>query len=603
MSGENLGEIAGFVKNSLDFVSRYPACTYILRNVIEVMRRSENYALQDLGEELYNIWASSTSTVSCGIPVNLQIEFIKKFVGSALEIINKLNSHKEKNYLEAKLKFKREMEEFWNSRTISNLWKVKVERCPENNFNIPNIQHESKLSELLLKFITKHRIILYSEEPMFILRSGYRSFYFINPFHFISSILLAGDGNTKKKISEFEEFLGELFKEVRKKVNGNKIVTILFEKRFGEDPGTVVLSPILEELRIPSLVYDLESEYAWPKGPIFRRLNGSVDFEPIPIVDLTTTGGTARTMVRLIQNQLNKKPLLCPILISRGNAHLGLDGVTPLVILTWDKITESLGLTPEILKVSISSENEHMGYVWPSIYPFHDYLKDIYLYEKYLKPEREEILMDLEKEFRQKFEKFIEEHYNLNEKDGKAYLFEWYDTQKGKGEIINYLLSIHTFCWNHIYRRIFGEEDEDYLKEPLEYLLDSLELDENKKITVPFLPNLLEKKLKEGEYELELISPMDRIHRILVSNTEKIVNHIDKRLEEMFQEIDPPWGAVITKEQAEKIIEKKAERLIRILTDPEKDKEAFEKDLPKLREAFRKLVEEIYVKEVYKIMG
>jgi hypothetical protein len=217
-------------------------------------------------------------------------------------------------------------------------------------------------------------------------------------------------------------------------------------------------------------------------------------------------------------------------------------------------------------------------------------------------------------EFRERFENFVEKYYNLLEKEGRAHLFGWYNTEKSKMDVQNYLLTIHVFCWNHMYRKIFGEEDEDYLKKPLEYLLDSLEFDENEEITVPFLPNLLEEKLREGEYESEFIDPMDRIHRIFVSNTEKIVKHTNKRLEKIFEKIDPPWGAVITKEQAERIIERKAERLIHaLIVQPaekhgwdhpefgvEGGKEAFEKDLPMLRQSFRKFVKEV-VNKVYKI--
>jgi len=551
-----------FVRSSLKFILRYPACTYILRKVIDKMKGSKNYILRDFGKELSEVWSSSTSTVSCGIPINLQVELVNKIIKHVLKVINvadKLVSAEE--YLRMKEVFKQEMKDFWHTKVIPALWSENIKRCPDRDFTQINFLVENKLERLLLEIIGEHKIIFNSEKPIFLLRSGFRSFYFINPFHLISHAYIDGDGqNTKQKIEDFKIFLQELFKEVEKLLDGEKIAIVLFEKRFGEDPGTVVLNPILTALDIKSIIYDLESEYAWPKGPIFKRANDYVDFDPVPIIDLTTTGGTARVVVDLAQKQLGKITQICPILINRGASDLKLNGARPLVILNWNKITETFGIVPDVLEISISSKDNSLGYVWPSIFPFRNYVKDIYLYEKYLYDDRKNIVMKLYEYLEKEFKRFIVENYGIKEKDDKTYLFGWYNTSKGKEEVVRYLQYFHILCWKHIYKKFYGDEDEDYLKKPLEFLLDFLEYDREEKITVPFLPNFLEEKLKEKEYDIPYVDPIDRIHRILVDNTDRVINHLNKRVQDLWS-TNPPAGVEVTEEQFEKIIEYKLKKL------------------------------------------
>jgi len=596
-------EIVEFTEKSAEFVKAYPACSYIIREVIEKLGNTRDFVLRDLYKFVSEIWDSCTSTVSCGIPLEIQVELIKKLARFLSEAIK--NSKNTNEYLKIKIEFEDELQEFWK-KTKSSLWKTEIRRIPLSPRDTQIDKIDNKLKKRLLKIIADYRLIFDANIPVFLVRSGYRSFYFINPSYLTLPVYIH-ENDSKKKIKDFEEFLEELFNTNSK----DKKAVTLFVKRFGEDVGTVTWSIPLTELGVPPIIYDLGSKYFfWSKGPIIKRDPQSVNL----VIDLTTTGGTARKVIEIIKEEFKKPPSECTILINRGFGILEIDGVKPTTIVNWGDFIEFFRLVPEILRVSISSRIEKLGYVWPSIYPYRNYLREIYLYEKYLSEHKENIIMELCKEFEDKFEEFITQNYELKERDGKFYLFSVYDTEKTKNEVFNYLLTIHTLCWKHIYEKIFGEEDKAYLEKPLEFLLDSLEFDTDEKITVPFLPELLKKKLSEKEYEIPSIDPMDRIHRIFVSNTEEIIGHIDKRLKEIFLDKGLPLGRVITKEQAERMVKGIVNEFIDdvIVKTCEKygwdhpkygvegGREGFVETLPELKKFLGEVFEKI-VKKYYKI--
>jgi len=610
MRGAEVKDVIDFLKESGEFLRDNPSCSYIVREVIKVLENCEDPLFQDFGKFINEIWDSSTSTISCGIPLEMQSKFIGKIAEYILEMVVGVisaDSPECKYYFGLKKKWEDDFESFWKE-LVKSLWKVRIKRNEKTEINMKN---SNVLEMRLLEIVNEYGLLFEASEPIFLLRSGFRSFYFINPFYFVSPVYLGENSKLKEKVKKFEEFLEELFyREIGEYINDKKIVTVLLQKRFGEDPGTVALGPLLTNLGIPFFVYDLGARYIWPKGPM-QKLNPSIDeIDVIPLIDLTTTGRTAKSVIETCRTQFGQEPPICVMLINRGSEDPKLNGTKPFIVSTWERFIETFGIVPDLLKVSISTKNEYIGHVWPSIVLFRNHLYDIYLYEKSLnKKEEEKIIMEKYRKVKAEIEKFIVEAYGIEEKDGKIYLFGWYDTKKERKKIVNYLTGFHIFCWNHIYERIFGKDDRDYLERPLDYLMDSLEFDKNEKITVPFLPNLLREEIEK--YNILFIDPLDKVQRILVRNTQRIISHIDRKLQEIFSKIDPPWGAVITRKDAERIVERRIEncydaliKLFEKLWDhpdlgPVEGKEAFE-DYRQFAKEHREIVWRIVEKQ-YKI--
>lgn len=567
----NEKEVIRYLEDSGEFLQNYPSCSYIVCEVINLIRELEDVednkkvlcTLNNFADFLEGIWKSSTSTVSSGIPWKLQADFVKKLSDYILEMANLVKDCD--SYCLSETKWKKEFNEFWKEKLRKSLWDVKIKRNERTDIDYERLEIDAKRLGIDLKYLktlveilNDYRLFFVYDKPVFILRSGFRSSNFINLFYLISPMNLEEEAFEKSE--KTAKLLREFFSDISiEPWNGKKLVPLVFQKRAGEDPGTVAFSKILTNFKLPYFVMDLDTEYSWFKGPMMKSNPDLREVEVIPIVDITTTGGTLNNIIEEYEQIVGKKPKLCLNFFNRLG-YSSWNGTKIISFSKLDVVPNHLKITPDICTVSISEKDDYLNYLWPSLFLFHNHIHDVlgfganYLTEKTYTSYLEEcnsVVKDIKE--------YITNSYRLKEKDERAYLFEKYNTNKNFKEITNYLMNIHFLCWRHMFYQIFMNE-EAVTKRPIEFLKDSLEFDKSKEITIPYLPNLLENELENSKFS-SLTQPWDVIHRIFIINTDNIITELNKRVRDTFYEEDPPWGAVITREQAEAIVERKLKSL------------------------------------------
>jgi hypothetical protein len=430
-------------------------------------------------------------------------------------------------YLALENYWKKDFSSFFEQVKIASVRQTKVKGAILKLVNeLP--PWEKKFGELL----NKHGLIMQEEKPIFLLKSGYRSMYFFNPSHLISR------SNVKKQenqeiMGEFKEILKMFIQHLKTELGTENIAVLLVQKIGGEDPGTSQFAPLFTELGVPSVYLDPNLDML--KGPIIEG-----DTLLIPFDGVTTTGKTVELIIDRYERIIKAKPRVYILLWNRSPYPERKPRNVPI----WS-IGSHLVLPPEILNLSLATFDDNLGYLWPSLFLFYDYLRDIYLYA-------EQDLTRYQK-IRGEFEKLIIESYNM-EAEKTMKLFDHFDTKLPPSDILTYFINVHILCWNTIFEISLGDKV-SRLEDPVRYIETMLRIEKAERPSTIICPLELKKGL-ECDISIfpKLIDPWDKIHRIFVLKTTNIVEYFKNKYKGC-EILDMREKRTITLEEAYRIID------------------------------------------------
>lgn len=500
----NLEDLADLLEKNGKFLDHNPSCSYLVRPTLGKLKRLSQYLDKDEARMIIarfasflenDVWNSGSSTVSGVLNLRKQREFVSYIAKYISEMAIVLRERKFKQYLAIENNWRRDFNPFLEHVRISST------RLRSTKGAIVKFAHELQPWERkFCELINKHGLIMQEEEPIFLLKSGYRSMYFFNPSHLISKSNVNNKENLEI-LNEFREILKIFLQNLKNELGDEKIAVLLTHKVGGEDPGTSQFAPLFTELGVNPVHLDPQLDML--KGPV---IEGSPSL--IPFDGVTTTGRTVDDIIEKYERIMKYKPQIYSLLLNRSIYSKRKD--VPI----WS-IGPSLILSPEILYLSIASYDSDLGYWWPSLLMFHDYLKEIYLYA-------DEDLSRYTKTLGE-FKELITDFYEIKMVDGKAQLFDYFDTKLPLNDVTAYLINLHILCWNNIFDTTFSREISP-LEDPVEYVETMLRFEKLENPTLGVCSTVLKKNLKENDKIFpKLIEPCDMIHRIYVQKTQEII--------------------------------------------------------------------------------
>jgi hypothetical protein len=522
----SIEDIADLLEKNAKFIRQYPSCTYLVRPTLEKLKEATKHIDQDEARiaiiqfmdfiENY-VWNSGSSTISRVLDLKIQRAFVNYIAKYMSEMAKVLRENEFKNYLVLEDYWKKDFSPFLEQVRIASARQARSRRGAILKL-VPKLQPwERKFVELL----NRYGLLMQAEKPIFLLKSGYRSMYFFNPSHLISKSNVKIQEN-QKVMREFKEVLKMFIQHLKTELGIENIAALLTQKIGGEDPGTIMFAPLFIELGI-STVY-LDPSLDMIKGPIIEG-----DTLLIPFDGVTTTGRTVDKIIDRYERIVGEKPRVYALLWNRSS-YLKRKNV-PI----WS-IGPPLIILPEILILSIASYDDDLGYMWPSLNIFYDYLRDIYTYAE----------QDLTKyqKTRGEFEKLIIDFYKIkeihteHENERTAQLLGYFDTKQSLSNMVTYFINLLILCWNAIWDVAFGNKI-SRIEDPVGYVESVLKVEQVAGTTLILCSKLLKEKLASPRSSfpkfLERNYPWMKIHGIFVEDTEHIVKHIkDKYFKDSF---------------------------------------------------------------------
>lgn len=525
----------------------------------------------------FQVWNSGSSTVSSVLDVSIQSEFAKYIAERMIDFAKVLKEKEYAKYLT--------IEDGWKKDFNSFLGHVRASSTKPKLVKGAHLRSVGKLrtwEKKLRELMNKHGLVMKADMPVFVLKSGYRSMYFFNPTHLVSRSSVNGQKN-QEIMSEFKQILKIFIKHLQTKLKKENIAFLLTQKIGGEDPGTSQFAPLFTDLGAPVLFLDPYLDAL--KGPVIEDTPLLIPFDGV-----TTTGKTVDTVIDRFRKITGRKPLVYSLIWNRS-PHLSRDKI-PLL-----SIAPRLIPLPEVLQVSINSSHDDLGYWWPSLTMFHDYLKDIYLYD--------EENMGRYNKIREEFQSLIVNSHEIEERqskhkvEGTAHLFGFFDTNESLASVTTYLINISILCWNVICFNRFGPKS-SRLENSVKYIETMLDIEKTEKPIMSVCPVLLKRGLKDDDsYFPNLIEPWDKVHRIFVKESgnisEYLLNNEILRTYPVDPQVSKIKQALVTVTIRELLSDAKREELYEIrknlVQKPEREKSAVG-----LNEELIKLIDGILIK-------
>jgi hypothetical protein len=577
-------DLAELIEYNASFLKRYPSCTYIIRATLEKLRELAEVINQESAPTIRHfvkfmedeIWNSGSSTVSTTLDISTQMEFIDYLTEFLSAMSEMLKKHELERYLS--------IEEKWRQEFNSFLDKVKTSSTRSRSVKGATIKLAGDLQPWEMKFgelLNKYGLVTKADNPIFLLKSGYRSIYFFNPSHLVSRSNI-NDQENKEIMSGFREALSMFIPYMKKKVGEDKIAVLLTQKFGGEDPGTVQFGAIFNELGVPPVYLDPFIDAL--KGPVIEG-----DTTIVPFDGVATTLKTMDTIIKRYESILGKKPKVYSLTLNRSSCLMR-DNVRVL------SLSPPLVLEPEILSLSLATWNEKLGPMWPSLFPFHDYLKDIYVYAERSLVEYEKIHAELEEMMVDAYH--IREAPTKRNSENTAYLFDSFDTRLCKSDIMNYLINVHILCWNFIFEIAFDGRISQF-DNPIEFVENMLLAEKTDSLTIAVCPAILKEGIERGISEFpKLFDPWGEVNRIFIEKTNDILANIKDKYE-LHQKLKMK---TIMKAEALEMVEERVKALRDV--DEEFVKQGYKIDLEGARQGESVLRERLYelIKVQYKVV-
>lgn len=529
MSGSrpNIKDFVELLREDTKFLCEYPSCSYLMPLIIEYL---EEFKISDVpaatirnfNDYLEDLWNESSSAISTLVPISMQLQLVKKIGKLISNFVDLIESYKKgklsKSFSESLDELKERWEKEFQSlaQTIqSAIWKYKrpIGKPCERKIKLWS---DRSWENAFIDVIDKHGLLNESNEPSYLLRSGYRSFYFFNSadlchpdiwpkfFEILSQFM-----NTKvqetlvttlKEKPELHHILDRYFKQGMKRI----IELTPIAKMYGENLGAPVFMSGLASLGFVQRDLAPRSRFGinWLRGPEVEEGLLSVVLD-----DLAMRGVGVRESVKRLKNAKNVAPVLYLLVIDRSREGIkSVDGIPVLSMMDKYGLIRSRLWIPEILLMSIESP------LWAGLDLMTDPIKEICTFA------------DAMSQYTLVFDKFcslLVDSYEISSGSSRASMFE-VDTGLSESELIVYLMNVHILCWNVFIPLTLR------VNRPMEFLNELMRFEETDRITI----DPCSKLLKEALAKLMKSSPpprRDMIHRLIVCSEESLLEHVKNK--------------------------------------------------------------------------
>jgi len=583
----SIKDLAELLQENARFLCHYPSCSYLVRLTLRTLEKESEsinddiiaLVIKDFVEFMYSAWDSGTSAVSATLDIPLQIEFIREHI--ALYMQQMAEILKMENWKEYRVREEAWLNDFKKIAGIAQTkWKEYKPSKRDTAKKLRLLDQLKPWEREFLTLISKYALLREQKEPVFLLKSGYRSFYFFNASHLVSKGVNAQEN--LEIMQRFKNALKSFTDEIRASLRhtGRPIVFLLIQKAYGEDPGTSVLAGTFTELGIPTAFLNPHMpspSFDWPKGAILEGNPLLVPFE-----DVVTTGEGMEKIVQRYRQMTGEDPPIFPVIFDRSpfqNPGLEqVDGIKVTSMVNMEKLVKAQIHDPEILRLSVASP------WWSSLTELfrHDYLKEIYLFGERDNPGYNRIS--------QKLGELIKDSYEI-EGNKPAYLFHSFNTDRPLSDITRYLINVHILYWNAIFDISFGGRI-SRLEDPVEYIETMLRIEETQRPTTIICPAMLKRGL-EGIAFPKLIDPWDKIHRIFVLKSADIIDFLKDKYKEC-EILNMSERESITLGEAYSIIDETLESRREIYKRFNRDIRSTVEEEPKLRELMLRHLKQFY---------
>jgi len=425
----NRFEMGSYLLENGDFITKYPSCSYIVRQTLDTLQKFEaqekdNAVISVVSRFrlfIEEIWNSFSSAISETIEISSQSDLIRKLGEYLKEIGNILQIEDSSQMIisfETKIGLLRnDFQAFGEDNLKLAAKKPPFIKRVENGKPLRFWEGIEPWKRSLVNLIAEYGLLRKNNVPSFLLRSGHRSFYLFN-----ISFLVCVPEIAQKFGQVFERFIDDVKQKIVKK-EPRKITLVFMSKAYGEAPGTVMLA--FKGAEIESSVVDLPPRphydfLDWLRGPAIDK-----DVLLLPFDDVLTTGEGARRNIERIESNSSSKLVAYLVVFDRSPRGVKeLNGVAIYSMINREEMINAELWVPEILMVPFETE----WHFWAGLDLHHvDYLKEICLYTN-----------------RQ------ERYYKLVSKfEG---IFKFYDPNLvSDSEVTTYLRNLHLIIWGTYY--------------------------------------------------------------------------------------------------------------------------------------------------------
>lgn len=318
-----------------------------------------------LENQLHATWDSLASATSGYVPLSTQLDAIRElgeYLVFAADAVNSPESSTYKRLVERTGAFA----EQWR---YLRLHTARVEPRPTQLAQPEFLNRLEPEKQDLIRLALESGALQEVDEPRFMLRSGYRSFYFFN------GASLTHHANTAGPLSEYvAPELDRLLKKAGKPRDETRLAFAL--RAVGETSGIASMAGALAEKTHVSCI---TLPPAVPKGFV-DRVDGTAPKDAkylILVDDVSVTGGSAVSHVQRYEGSIKGSIIAYYVLLDRrvGPRPEPLTRVSFSSALAKEDLIRARVWTPELLRIDAASE------LLPSLDLTCDYLYEIGLYQ------------------------------------------------------------------------------------------------------------------------------------------------------------------------------------------------------------------------------
>lgn len=530
-----LEKLVSFLDVNSKFLQEHPSCSYIIP--MTLAKLEENGTNESLEESVNNfkdhlecVWNDVTSAISTIVPVSLQLEIIRK-IGELIQGFAKLirEHHSPSGSYSSLDESVDHLKEEWEKSCKNLVTRVQTAVCeyrrPLGKLYKRDIKERSDKNwkNDFIRLINTYDLMNESKQPSYLLKSGYRSFFFFSSADLTSPTIWS---EFCKILSAFMEkevdpFIAEKlrkdetrFKHVLQRYSQfglkNTIELAPVAKMHGENLGTPTLMAGLANLGFsqrdlaPSSYFGIE------------RLRGRKPEEDMLIVmldDVSSRGAGIGESIERLGTAIGQKPFLGLLIVDRSREEISEShGLGLLSMIDRSDLVESRIWEPEILLASFEDP------LWSGINLTTDTIEEACKFAAESTKKHEDL--------RNGFSLLLEDVLKIETDHGKTKILGT-RIEFAKDDLEMYLSNFLIICWNMLIPASFR------IDEPVKFLDLVLELERNHRIALDPCALLLQQKLDRSiEDESSFLKEDDIIHRLLVSHNDRLVHEIKNKYNE-----------------------------------------------------------------------
>jgi hypothetical protein len=529
-----LEKLVSFLEANSQFLQEHPSCSYIVPLTLEQLEENKTGELpeesvKNFKDHLECVWSDVTSAISTIVPVSLQLEIIRK-IGELIQGFAKLiREHFSTGSYDSLDKSVGKLKTEWDESCKPLVTKVQTAIWEYKRPLGKLYKHEVKVrsdkdwKNDFIKLINTYDLMNESKQPSYLLKSGYRSFFFFSSADLTSpriwpefcKILSAFiekevDPRVRQKLHEDEARFEHVLERYSRFGLNNTIELVPVAKMHGENLGTPTLMAGLATLGFS------QRDLAPPSYFGIERLRGrKPEEEEMPVVmldDVSSRGAGIGDSIKRLKAAIGQEPLLCLLIVDRLREEISeLHGVELLSMIDRSDLVESKLWEPEILMASLDDP------LWSGLNLMTETIRETCKFAG----ESAKKHLDLSN----RFSLLLEDILKIESHQGKTKILG-IRVELTKDSLEMYLSNFVFICWNMLIPASFR------IDEPMKFLDLVLELERNHRIVLSPLSVLLQRDLGEFvENESSFLKQDDIIHRLLVSHNAELVCNVKNKYE------------------------------------------------------------------------